>query len=92
MWARPLLCPDRAFDEVGSWVGWCWRRVWALFELGGRRPVTVSMTIFIARKIHKMYLFMNLLFVILCPLGTKGNDESRNTKPNGSTNTAISFT
>lgn len=34
MWARPLLCPDRAFDEVGSWVGWCWRRVWALFELG----------------------------------------------------------
>ena len=90
MWARPLLCPDRAFDEVGSWVGWCWRRVWALFELGEETRDGVDDDI--ARKIHKMYLFMNLLFVILCPLGTKGNDENRNTKPNGSTNTAISFT
>jgi len=73
MWARPLLCPDRAFDDVGAIMG---RVVGegcrALFAARGGDPGHVSMTIFFAQDPQVLFM-MNLLFVILCrcPLGTK---------------------
>jgi hypothetical protein len=78
MWARPLLCPDRAFDDVGAIMG----RVVLEKGVGANGafraregdPGHVSMTIFYRARSRNMYLFMmNWLFVILCrcPLGTK---------------------
>ena len=76
MWARPLLCPDRAFDDVGAIMGRVVleKGVGANGAFRSRRgdPGHVSMTI--AQDPQDVFVYMmNLLFVILCrcPLGTK---------------------
>ena len=73
MWARPLLCPDRAFDDVGAIMGRVVleKGVGANGAFRARRgdPGHVSMTI---AQDPQFLFMMNLLFVILCrcPLGT----------------------
>jgi hypothetical protein len=58
MWARPLLCPDRAFDDVGAIMGRVvLEKGVGAFRARGGDPGHVSMTIFYrarSRKIHKM--------------------------------------
>lgn len=46
MWARPLLCPDRAFDDVGAIMGRVvLEKGVGAFRARGGDPGHVSMTI-----------------------------------------------
>jgi len=65
MWARPLLCPDRAFDDVGAIMGRVvLEKGVGAFRARGGDPGHVSMTIFYRARSTRCLLFMmNWLFV-----------------------------